>query len=1720
MSKPPSLNALPLQLPLLQGPAAAADRPQLSAIADSARELEGGHAGPAQAQTTRSEGRRLSYRGRRPSRSGSIASARSGGSATPSLTGKEADDLAEAEMLKIRKFENVLFSVIYAMTARSGQRVGFIEMLSSVFGLAISDFFFLISLTVNNNSWEPAIIVWLSAIQNSLKPSPNSDAHGRRAQIYFSVSATWMFWMGCASVLLTGVLCAYAWQTFKTNHFPLGIWPIKLLRVVVKLQLTAGYILLLKLFASGLLCQVNSVTHPAAANQRCLAFPNVLYLGVALLMLLFFLPLCAVLALVYHDSNPRSIDPEARVHGRGELLYLAVRTFGVFFNMFFPSEALINFSIAAMTGAAAAYFVLVQPFYNARSNEFRIGLLCAACVFSLSSFALGFVGRPGELGKVAASALCMALVVAAFPLGILAARARIRMLSRRHRPSASSSSPGQVAPGGLEGLEGSRHGALRAAPAPLVPAVFLLDTDVEILTRFLRDAATPAAVDEARAIFLQGLAQFKTSSFLHLTFAKFLVTYGSDSQSALAELKVAWSCKPKFDMRFFLSSIRRDAEQQAHSQSVGDSVGLTYVQILEFRTFYGKAQAAHQKTLQLLSRFWASLRRASLSAPGVLDEVHHRLEEIRLQMDAAQRAYASILSKFGTSKALLRSYGKFCEDVLVDPEAASTFYRKADEIEHKQMLARRAQQKGLTGADAASVSESESSKRSSSQGSAAAAARRRRRPAYVLAHKETKAVKKLSWGILGGMLTLVVIGAVLFAVSKLLNTDFSNRVAHSRVISMEAAYLADMLYGARSLSMLAANVSATAALLGPGPGAGAGAGWNETVAAAAYERGVRRFVESIHEFEHPFIGLWIFAYYPSDIPVVSDAVINDVWTKRPVQLVKVESTNPLSTRSRPLALYDAVSLLIKAARDFAHGGLEAAADPANNVAFRSLVVNALEQIVPTLASVSHLVADRLIEATGTNRAAVCALFGVNVGFVLFLCLAVFEPAFRSVAKNQRGVHDILESLPRHFFKERARHYSKAKACFGADENDQSGVDEAEEERRLSPRAPRASRRARLRGAPPSDGPTSEEGDEKEEEGQEEEQAGSEGSRGGGGRGGRGGLDLGLAPRASPVVLGPEPPTPAKIASGGSWEGRTLVESIRIGSQGELVGVPGDAWGASTPAVAISSLGTAPDSQPAGAGPPGRRRGSSLSSGSGAGGAVAGAALAIASAGLLSASSSSQTDSFETKVSSGDGREAGPTGLGGPGGSSAIPSVAILRRRSGGGGPPGRDEAGTPGPGAKVGFPAPFAVAAARAFSLGELAARGVALDDLPVSSPPPGPGDGAQADAEAEAELELEGLLRSLGPAPPPPRAPAPPMLSSPSPSPTAPRCAPGGLRRPAEGGGGSGSGSGGSDSDEGDAASPRGSESVGEARGRSIIAALRRRYLSAFAVIAAIAAANFAVSFYFVSFMAAFASDVLYATERRQLAQTALFYAREAFIEDGVLGGGRERTLARLAATVDSLAAIHAGLKHGNATLGLMGADNRYLPQDKLNHYPVCSIQPARYGGDPADIDTRDGRYGLPCPFATPEERNLYGLGLDPMMQTFLQWLGTVLGGETCVKNRCSKAGWARPPHESPELAALDRMWAGHLRGALEESIGLFFEETNAKLALVEAVQAAVFAFTVAFLAAIYLLVFRPMVRRLQLESSRTVQLLAMIPKSTVGDVRYLQQFFRRVSATDDGPA
>eukprot|EP00741_Cyanophora_paradoxa_P008803 tig00001376_g8520.t1 len=354
------------------------------------------------------------------------------------------------------------------------------------------------------------------------------------------------------------------------------------------------------------------------------------------------------------------------------------------------------------------------------------------------------------------------------------------------------------------------------------------------------------------------------------------------------------------------------------------------------------------------------------------------------------------------------------------------------------------------------------------------------------------------------------------------------------------------------------------------------------------------------------------------------------------------------------------------------------------------------------------------------------------------------------------------------------------------------------------------------------------------------------------------------------------------------------------------------------------------------------------------------------------------------------------------------------------------------------------------------------------------------------------------------------------------------------------------------------------QGRKRDHMRELRVRYMGIAIFILCFAALNITSAFYLWD-GASFVSPELYsAGVRRWRAAEAAFLAREAVLDDGNVAP-RGALLAALAAAVDELVVRHEALKYSNASLGVKtpGAA-RYGPQTDLLYRPACLRAPPAACGEasPPGSGFPTGATGLGRYSAA--EAVAAGSGLDVLVYAFAGAARSALadlraatplrydpaapptprapsapppptaptprGGQGAGGPRAAPR--RRPaPHRPPRrprrrrpgprgrpaasLAFVRKAGLEDLPDGLRTSIGLIAREAEARLALVRICHFIVQPADFVILVVIYVVFFKPVLQRLKVECNRTNQVLMMIPRNVILEVKFLSTFF----TADDTP-
>ncbi len=188
----------------------------------------------------------------------------------------------------------------------------------------------------------------------------------------------------------------------------------------------------------------------------------------------------------------------------------------------------------------------------------------------------------------------------------------------------------------------------------------------------------PGLVAAATQCFRRGRRKFPNSAFLLGGLLTFLEEWTTNLAEAL-EVRTAMktTCHPSFDLRFHIYRHERDDEHRKGSSGVAEMDLVTY---LEFTKNYEVAKKKHVEAQRLTLLFWRGLLNGTINNDTIVGSV----KSISAATDKARVLYTTLLRRFPKSVRILRSYGRFLEDVDHDLVGSLQCFIKADMVEGAQ----------------------------------------------------------------------------------------------------------------------------------------------------------------------------------------------------------------------------------------------------------------------------------------------------------------------------------------------------------------------------------------------------------------------------------------------------------------------------------------------------------------------------------------------------------------------------------------------------------------------------------------------------------------------------------------------------------------------------------------------------------------------------------------------------------------------------------------------------------------------------------------------------------------------------------------------------------------------------------------------------------------------------------------------------------------------------
>eukprot|EP00741_Cyanophora_paradoxa_P019199 tig00000215_g18535.t1 len=533
------------------------------------------------------------------------------------------------------------------------------------------------------------------------------------------------------------------------------IYSVMLMRAI----LFALFIPFVKLFVTIFACGRDDWSGEAAPPLvQCLSLTWTVYAAIAGGVLGVFVPFAVGYFFLFRHNHIGCPDFESRPHGRFHAPYAVARLAMIAATAATPGEStLVQIVYLACTGLPLVALLKTLPSYRRFMNYVRGGFLAAAFHLSVASLIMSGIGVQGDPKRVLGSSVLIALAGLAYAAGVTAvwvAYWRVEALANREAPEFES---------------------------PYI---------AELCSRtILQREAHPGdeSKQKAEALLRAGIEHFWAFNFAQLQYAHFLKAFANNANAAAQEVRNCWRKEPAIDFRYEAHSTRLFWERQSQLHG-GDKAGAAAADLfssVDNKRMYDKARQGHTRTLKLIRAFWVSLARKNLHVAGALDDVPRRLADIDSHVKDAEVAYTSLLKRFSSSKILLRAYASFLDQCMNDKARSQLYFMKADEVEENEsktasLSASQSQSQsqsqsagGGGGAGAQSASESQSQSASSGASSSAAAKKRAIAKELKLRSNETRAVTKLFWGVVLGLLFLGAVSCSMFigALQSLYLTD-------------------------------------------------------------------------------------------------------------------------------------------------------------------------------------------------------------------------------------------------------------------------------------------------------------------------------------------------------------------------------------------------------------------------------------------------------------------------------------------------------------------------------------------------------------------------------------------------------------------------------------------------------------------------------------------------------------------------------------------------------------------------------------------------------------------------------------------------------------------------------------------------------------------------------------------------------------------------------------
>jgi len=289
----------------------------------------------------------------------------------------------------------------------------------------------------------------------------------------------------------------------------------------------------------------------------------------------------------------------------------------------------------------------------------------------------------------------------------------------------------------------------------------------------------------------------------------------------------------------------------------------------------------------------------------------------------------------------------------------------------------------------------------------------------------------------------------------------------------------------------------------------------------------------------------------------------------------------------------------------------------------------------------------------------------------------------------------------------------------------------------------------------------------------------------------------------------------------------------------------------------------------------------------------------------------------------------------------------------------------------------------------------------------------------------------------------------------------------------------------------------------------MRKRYLAGFILLGLLAICSFLVAWYFITGAKYAGSEVFWVGICRFLSRRISYQSLELFINDGNSGLTRYQVAKDMIDDINSFQMTYSSLLSGNSSMRLPGMLGRYPPLSKLLYQYSCMR---------VDKDCNKDR------LAKLKDASAVVNGLDHLITTYFDVARRILKSVDGLTadgdfnpNSAQLMSTARPVPNysvpaitalSADMTILQQVYVDYLDPGLDTGVGYLVEESRTRISQARLAQALILMGALISVVAVYLVIFRPMIRDLKEECGRSNQLLKMLPRQVLQTTKGLRKF------------